>query len=198
MQERVLTSVHSVKLEPANRILAGTRTTYQATGDASCRRLVGLKVSFVSVAFYLPTHPDGLFRVNNTQHTLCSLKSKNGCWCTPYHGTIIHPTMDGDIRFVWASISRPSFPYGYVRVVPAVAPAQVPRTNEQVIAARADGEQLDSPATLGASSNFERRGHEKRLGMSTTICIGDSDHSTGHKRYRWVIYNVVTQVAGDE
>ena len=35
MQEKALTSMHSVGLEPAKLILIGTRTTYQATGDAS-------------------------------------------------------------------------------------------------------------------------------------------------------------------
>ena len=34
MQEKTLTSMHSVGLEPAKLILIGTRTTYQATGDA--------------------------------------------------------------------------------------------------------------------------------------------------------------------
>ena len=38
MQEKVstLTSMHSVRLEPTKLILIGTRTTYQATGDADC------------------------------------------------------------------------------------------------------------------------------------------------------------------
>ena len=34
MQEKVPTSMHSVRLEPTKWILIGTRTTYQATGDA--------------------------------------------------------------------------------------------------------------------------------------------------------------------
>ena len=34
VQEKVLTSVHSVRLEPTKLILVGTRTTYRATGDA--------------------------------------------------------------------------------------------------------------------------------------------------------------------
>ena len=34
MQEKFPTSMHSVRLEPAKLILVGTRTTYQATGDA--------------------------------------------------------------------------------------------------------------------------------------------------------------------
>ena len=34
MQEKVPTSMHSVRLEPTKLILIGTRTTYQAAGDA--------------------------------------------------------------------------------------------------------------------------------------------------------------------
>ena len=34
MQEKVPTSMHSVSLEPTELILLGTRTIYQATGDA--------------------------------------------------------------------------------------------------------------------------------------------------------------------
>ena len=34
MQEKVPTSMHSVRLEPTKLILMSTRTTYQATGDA--------------------------------------------------------------------------------------------------------------------------------------------------------------------
>ena len=34
MQEKAPTSMHSVRLEPTKLILIGTRTTYQATGDA--------------------------------------------------------------------------------------------------------------------------------------------------------------------
>ena len=34
MQEKVLTSVRLVRLEPTKLILVGTRTTYQSTGDA--------------------------------------------------------------------------------------------------------------------------------------------------------------------
>ena len=33
MQEKVLTSMHSVRLEPMKLILVGTRTTYEATGE---------------------------------------------------------------------------------------------------------------------------------------------------------------------
>ena len=37
MQEKALTSMHSVGLEPAKLILIGTQTTYQATADAGMR-----------------------------------------------------------------------------------------------------------------------------------------------------------------
>ena len=38
MQEKAPTSMHSVRLEPTKSILIGTRTTYQATGDAGIDR----------------------------------------------------------------------------------------------------------------------------------------------------------------
>ena len=37
MQDKTLTSMHSVRLEPTKSILIGTRTTYQATWDAGFR-----------------------------------------------------------------------------------------------------------------------------------------------------------------
>ena len=40
MQEKVPTSMHSVRLEPTKLILIGTRATYQASGDADSNVIV--------------------------------------------------------------------------------------------------------------------------------------------------------------
>ena len=43
MQDKTLTGMHSVGLEPSKLILIGTRTAYQATGEAgSCMLLLGV------------------------------------------------------------------------------------------------------------------------------------------------------------
>ena len=47
MQEKALTSMHSVGLEPAKLILIGTRTTNEATGDA------GNMIQYYDVTKYL-------------------------------------------------------------------------------------------------------------------------------------------------
>ena len=64
MQEKVLTSKHSVRLEPTKLMLVGTRATYLATGDAGDVKSKLIRFGWIGLCLHHGIQIDGSHEVS--------------------------------------------------------------------------------------------------------------------------------------
>ena len=124
MQEKTLTrkSMHSVRLEPAKLILIGTRTTYQATGDAifggiiipgtffcfgtAVRHLLGVTTLFGSfVCFLRFVFLSCFFRCSSLSHNNVCVVPVVSSTMNMALSTLFFLPVEGDLRLAFSCAS---------------------------------------------------------------------------------------------